>query len=256
MIDPVAIQIGSISIHWYGILIDAAFIIGAALAYRHAKMSGLNTDHLLNMIILIIPSALIGARLIYVIFHWSSYAYNPWEAFAVWHGGLAIHGGLLGGFIAGYLYIRKYNLDFWKFADVVAPSIILGQAIGRWGNFINQEAYGYPVSKEFISRFPPFIRDQMYIDNQYHHPAFLYESLWNVAVFALLMYIFKRKKFDGQVMLLYLALYSAGRFFIEALRMDSEMLGPFRLAQVISVLLIGVSAYLYIKYSRTKLPVK
>lgn len=256
MIDPVAIQIGSISIHWYGILIDIAFILGAALAYRHAKTSGLSTEHLLNMIILIIPAAMIGARLYYVIFNWKSYAYNPLEALAIWHGGLAIHGGLLAGVIVAYYYIKKYSLNFWRYADVVAPSIILGQAIGRWGNFINQEAYGYPVSNEFISRFPAFIQKQMYIENQYHHPAFLYESLWDLAVFALLIYIFKRKKFDGQVMLLYLALYSVGRFFVESLRMDSEMLGPFRLAQVMSILLIGIAVYFYIKFSQKKLQIK
>ncbi|MEG3070813.1 MAG: prolipoprotein diacylglyceryl transferase [Candidatus Syntrophopropionicum ammoniitolerans] len=104
-------------------------------------------------------------------------------------------------------------------------SIILGQAIGRWGNFINQEAYGYPVSSKFISHFPAFIQKQMYIENQFHHPTFLYESLWNLAVFTFLIYIFRRRQFNGQVMLLYLALYSVGRFFVESLRMDSEMLG-------------------------------
>lgn len=252
MIDPVAIQIGPISIHWYGIFIDTAFILGAVLAYYNAKKSGLSTEHLLNMIILIIPSAMIGARIYYVIFNWSSYAGNPWEALAIWHGGLAIHGGLLGGAIAGYIYIKKYNLNFWKFADVVAPSIILGQAIGRWGNFINQEAFGYPVSREYIGKFPSFIREQMYIGNQYHHPTFLYESLWNLAVFSILIYIYNRKQFDGQIMLLYLALYSAGRFFIESLRMDSEMLGPFRLAQLISLLLIALSVYMYHKRTKNK----
>ncbi|MDD2553836.1 MAG: prolipoprotein diacylglyceryl transferase [Desulfotomaculaceae bacterium] len=256
MINPVAIQIGYISIHWYGILIDIAFILGAVLAYRQAKISGLSTDHLFNIIILIIPAALIGARLYYVVFNWQSYAHNPLEAFAIWHGGLAIHGGLIAGVIVGYLYIKKFNLNFWRYADAVAPSIILGQAIGRWGNFINQEAYGYPVSSEFISHFPAFIQKQMFIENQYRHPAFLYESLWDLAVFAFLMYIFKRKKFDGQVMLLYLALYSVGRFFIESLRMDSEMLGPFRLAQVISIILIGLAAYFYIKFSRKKQQIK
>lgn len=256
MIDPVAVQIGPISIHWYGILIDTAFILGAALAYYHAKKSHLSTEHLLNMIILIIPAAMIGARIYYVIFNWSSYAYNPWEALFIWHGGLAIHGGLIGGITAGYFYIRKYSLDFWKFADVVAPSIILGQTIGRWGNFINQEAFGYPVSSEYIRHFPVFIQKQMFIGNQYHHPTFLYESLWDLAVFSILIYIFKRKHFDGQIMLLYLALYSAGRLFIEALRMDSEMLGPFRLAQLISLLLIGVTVYLYYKKTKNKLAIK
>lgn len=253
MLDPVAIQIGPISIHWYGIIIDAAFILGAALAYYHTRISHLSTEHLLNIIILIIPSAMLGARLYYVVFNWGSYADNPLEAFAIWHGGLAIHGGLLGGVIAGYFYIKMHKLDFWKFADAVAPSIILGQTIGRWGNFINQEAYGYPVSSEYIRHFPAFIQRQMYIGNQYHHPAFLYESLWNLAVFAFLICMYKRKHFDGQIMLIYLILYSAGRFFIEALRMDSIMLGPFRVAQLISLLLIAVSLYIYFRKRKDNL---
>ncbi len=249
MLNPIAFKIGTIPIHWYGILIDTAFILGAALAYHHAKKARLSTDHLLNIIILIIPAAMIGARLYYVIFNWQSYAHNPLEAFAIWHGGLAIHGGLIAGVIVGYLYIKNQRLNFWEYADVVAPSIILGQAIGRWGNFINQEAYGYPVSSKFISHFPTFIQKQMYIENQFHHPTFLYESLWNLAVFTFLIYIFRRRQFNGQVMLLYLALYSVGRFFVESLRMDSEMLGPFRLAQVISILLIGLAIYLYTRFS-------
>ncbi len=248
MLNPVAFQIGPFSIRWYGIIIDTAFILGSVLAYCHARKSRLNTDHLLNMIILIIPSAMIGARLYYVIFNWSSYASNPLEALAIWHGGLAIHGGLLGGVIAGYLYIRKHKLDFWKFADVVAPSIIMGQCIGRWGNFINQEAFGSPVSIDYISRFPEFIQKQMYIGNQYYHPAFLYESLWDFLVFLILIIVFRRKHFDGQIMLLYLILYSTGRFFIESLRMDSLMLGPFKLAQLISLVLIAVSVYFYFKF--------
>jgi phosphatidylglycerol:prolipoprotein diacylglycerol transferase len=192
---------------------------------------------------------MIGARLYYVIFNWASYANYPLEALAIWHGGLAIHGGLFGGVIAGYLYIKKHKLDFWKFADVVAPSIILGQSIGRWGNFINQEAFGSPVSVDFISRFPEFIQKQMYINNQYYHPAFLYESLWDLLVFLILICMFRRKHFDGQIMLLYLILYSTGRFFIESLRMDSEMLGPFKLAQLISFVLIAVSVYFYYKFT-------
>ena len=255
MLDPVAIQIGPIFIHWYGIIIDAAFILGAVLAFYLARISRLSTEHLLNMIILIIPSAMLGARLYYVVFNWGSYAENPLEAFAIWHGGLAIHGGLLGGVIAGYLYIKLHKLDFWKFADAVAPSIILGQAIGRWGNFINQEAYGYPVSSEYIKHFPVFIQRQMYIGSQYHHPAFLYESLWNLAVFTFLLYIYKRKLFDGQIMLLYIILYSAGRFLIEALRMDSLMLGPFRVAQLISLLLITASLYIYFKIRKSNLEI-
>lgn len=245
MIDPVAIQIGPVSIYWYGIIMTSAFIVGTALAYRHAARSGVDPDHVLNLLIVIIPAAIVGARLYYVVFSWENYRANPLEAFALWHGGLAIHGGLLGGFLAGYLYVKKQGLDFWKMGDIFAPSIILGQAIGRWGNFINQEAFGGPVGAEYISRFPGFIQRQMFIGGQYHHPTFLYESLWNLLVFAFLLVFRRREHFPGQILLFYLALYSAGRFFIEGMRTDSLMLGPFRVAQLVSLALIVTAAILF-----------
>jgi len=247
MINPVAFQIGPLYIHWYGIIIDTAFIIGTAMAYYHARKSGIGTEHVLNLLILIIPSSIICARLYYVLFNLEYYLSEPLEIIATWHGGLAIHGGLVGGFVAGFFYIRKYKIDFWKTADIFSPSIILGQAIGRWGNFINQEAFGGPVSADFISRFPVFIQKQMFIGGQYHHPAFLYESMWDFLVFAVLIVIIRRKHFPGQVTLLYFILYSAGRFFIEGLRTDSLMLGPVRAAQLVSLFLIIVSSAVYYK---------
>ncbi|MHB8985517.1 MAG: prolipoprotein diacylglyceryl transferase [Eubacteriales bacterium] len=253
MFDPVAVQIGPISIHWYGVIMTTAFILGAALAYRGAAREGIDPDHVLNMLILIIPVAIICARLYYVVFSWEDYRYEPLEALAIWHGGLAIHGGLIGGFLAGYYYVKKQRLDFWKIGDIFAPSIILGQAIGRWGNFLNQEAFGGPVSKEFISRFPGFIQDQMYIGGQYHHPTFLYESMWNFLVFIFLLVIRKRVDVSGTVLLLYLGLYSAGRFVVEGMRTDSLMLGPIRVAQLVSLLLIGLSiAGILYRWKRTK----
>jgi len=245
MINPVAIYIGPLAIYWYGIIMTAAFILGALLAYRFAAKSGIDPEHVLNLLVLIIPAAIIGARLYYVFFNWEYYSYNPLEIFAIRRGGLAIHGGLLGGFLAGFFYVRKHRLDFWKIGDIFAPCIILGQAIGRWGNFINQEAYGGPVSREFISRFPGFIQKQMFIGGQYHHPAFLYESLWDLLVFVFLMFSRKRVRFQGQILLCYLTLYSAGRYFIEGLRTDSLMLGPVRVAQLVSLILIAVSVVLW-----------
>lgn len=247
MLNPVAIQIGPLPIYWYGIIMTSAFIIGTALAYYNASSKGVNPEHILNMLILIIPAAIIMARLYYVLFSWEYYKFNPLEIFATWHGGLAIHGGLIGGFLAGYFYVRKYRLVFWEISDIFAPSIILGQAIGRWGNFINQEAYGGPVTLEYIRHFPAFIQNQMMIGGQYHHPTFLYESVWNLLVFAVLMVLIRRRHFPGQVFLSYLALYSAGRFVIEGLRMDSLYLGPFRVAQLVSLALIVTVVTLYLK---------
>jgi len=252
MIDPVAVHIGPLAIYWYGIILTVAFIIGASLAYRLASKSRIDPEHVLNLFIFIIPAAIIGARLYYVFFCWEDYSYNLLEVFAIRHGGLAIHGGLLGGGLAGFFYVRKHHLNFWEIGDVFAPCVVLGQAIGRWGNFINQEAFGGPVSREFISRFPGFIQEQMFIGGQYYHPAFLYESLWNLLVFAFLMVYRKRAKFHGQIMLHYLALYSAGRFFIEGIRTDSLMLGPFRVAQLVSLMLIAVVIVLYIRKKQDK----
>ncbi|MBO8138784.1 MAG: prolipoprotein diacylglyceryl transferase, partial [Desulfotomaculum sp.] len=241
LIDPIAFTVGPIKVYWYGIIIAAAFLLGIVLACRRAGQNDVNPEHIINMITLIIPAAIIGARAYYVIFEWHRYAANPVEAFAVWHGGLAIHGGLIGGILAGYLYVRKHKLPVWQIADICAPSVILGQAIGRWGNFINQEAHGGPVSYDFISKFPDFIKNQMYINGQYYHPTFLYESLWDFSVFIFLYFYWNRKKFQGEIALLYLGLYSFGRYFIEAMRTDSLMLGPFRVAQLVSLSLIIIS---------------
>lgn len=154
----------------------------------------------------------------------------------------------MAGIAAGYFYVRKYKLGFWNMADVMAPAIALGQAIGRWGNFFNQEAHGGPVSVDFISRFPEFIQQGMLIKGQYYHPTFLYESLWNLFVFAVLMYLQRRKAIkSGDIFLSYLALYSAGRFFIEGLRTDSLMLGPLRMAQLVSLLAIVLAIGLLAK---------
>jgi len=252
MIDPVAFRLGPLNIYWYGVIMAFAFFAGTLMAWLYAPKAGINGDHVINMLILIIPASIIGARLYYVIFSWEQYRSNPAEIFAVWHGGLAIHGGLLGGLLAGYWYVRKNGLDFWSVGDLLAPSIILGQAIGRWGNFINREAYGYPVTPDFMNIFPEFIQKQMFIGGQYRHPTFLYESVWDFVVFLFLVFYRPRKRFSGEILLLYFSLYSIGRFFIEGLRTDSLMLGPFRTAQLASVLLILVCALFYARRRRAE----
>ena len=247
LIDPIAISVGPISVHWYGIIMGTAFFLGTYLARYHAKRAGIDPDHVLNMVIWIIPTAIVFARTYYVIFEWDQYRDNPISAFYVWQGGLAIHGGLIGGVLAGTLYIRKHGLPFLQMADLMIPSVILGQAIGRWGNFINQEAHGGPVTAEFMANFPAFIRDQMLINGQYYHPTFLYESLWNLLVFAVLLaMLYRFKKFDGQVLFSYMILYSLGRFFIEGLRTDSLYLGGIRVAQLASLTLIAAGIALMV----------
>jgi len=239
LLDPVAFEIGPVTIRWYGIIMSSAFLAGILLAYIRAGQNRINPDHIITMVTLIIPAAIIGARIYYVAFEWENYAANPLDALAIWHGGLAIHGGIIGGVLAGIWYVRRHNLHLWLVADIVAPSLILGQAIGRWGNFINQEAHGGPVSYEFISHFPSFIQDQMFIGGQYVHPTFLYESAWNLVVFAVLVWRWPRKRFHGEIAMLYLILYSVGRFVIEGLRTDSLMVGELRVAQLVSLLMIA-----------------
>ena len=246
--NPIAFHLGPFPIYWYGLLIALAFGLGMILALYNAAKRNIDPDKLSDLLLLVIPSAIIGARLYYVAFNWGYYSANPMEIPAIWHGGLAIHGGILGGFLAGYWYIRRHKeLKLWSVADIIAPSLILGQAIGRWGNFFNQEAHGGPVTAEFISKFPEFIQKGMLIEGQYYHPTFLYESIWNFLVFLILIWMLKKKSLpDGIVAMSYLILYSFGRFFVEGLRTDSLMMGPFRTAQVISIIaIILASGFIY-----------
>lgn len=249
MIDPIALSLGPINVHWYGIIMGLAFFLGTYLARYHLRRAGFDPDHMLNMVVWIIPTAIVCARAYYVIFEWEHYQDNLWDVFAVWEGGLAIHGGLIGGVLAGTLYVRKHNLPFLRMGDLIMPSVILGQAIGRWGNFINQEAHGGPVSAEFMSHFPAFIRNQMLIEGTYYHPTFLYESLWNLLVLGMMLsMLYWWKRFDGQVLFSYMILYSLGRFFIEGMRTDSLYLGGIRVAQLVSLtlMLIGIALMIYV----------
>lgn len=245
-IDPIAFSVGPFSVRWYGILIASAIVIGTFLALREAERKGLDPDLFLNVIIFCVPAAFIGARIYYVIFNWGYYSRYPAEIPVTWHGGLAIHGGLIGAILVGYFITRKYTMNIWQALDIVAPSIILGQAIGRWGNFFNQEAYGYQVD-------PSEIPWAMYIDGAYRHPTFLYESLWNLSVFFFLLWFRRKKNLKlGDVFLSYAMLYSIGRFFVEGFRTDSLMLTPtLRAAQVLSILVVVVSAGL-LYYRRIK----
>lgn len=241
MPDPIAFELGPLTVRWYGILISLAILIGTILVLREAERLKLNQDKILNLIIIVLPAAFIGARLWYVVFSWDYYGANPEHIVKVWHGGLAIHGGILGGVLAGYFYSRLAGFKFWQLADIFAPSLILGQAIGRWGNYFNQEAYGYETNLPWA----------MYIDGAYRHPTFLYESLWNISVFAFLLW-FKRKKelVMGEVFLAYVILYSTGRLVIEAFRTDSLMIGPLRTAQVTSIIVIVLGIMLILARRR------
>ncbi|HDI1056351.1 TPA: prolipoprotein diacylglyceryl transferase [Staphylococcus aureus] len=252
-IDPVAFNLGSLSVRWYGIIIAVGILLGYFVAQRALVKAGLHKDTLVDIIFYSALFGFIAARIYFVIFQWPYYAENPSEIIKIWHGGIAIHGGLIGGFIAGVIVCKVKNLNPFQIGDIVAPSIILAQGIGRWGNFMNHEAHGGPVSRAFLEQLhlPNFIIENMYINGQYYHPTFLYESIWDVAGFIILVNIRKHLKL-GETFFLYLTWYSIGRFFIEGLRTDSLMLtSNIRVAQLVSILLILISISLIV-YRRIK----
>lgn len=238
--DRVAFTIFGIDVMWYGVLIATGMLIGIALAVREAKRVGISEDDVLNIAIIAIPVAIICARLYYVIFSWDYYSQNPGEIFNIRGGGLAIHGGLIGGILTGFIYAKVKKLDFFKTADAVMVGMPLAQAIGRWGNFINGEAHGGPTSLPW----------GIMVDGVKVHPTFLYESIWDFGIFLFIMlYMRKKKTYEGEVIVSYITLYSIGRFFIEGLRTDSLMFGPIRMAQFVSLVGVvgGLILHFYLK---------
>ncbi|GKU23206.1 prolipoprotein diacylglyceryl transferase [Clostridium folliculivorans] len=249
--NPVAFHFLGLDFRWYGIIIAMGMLLGIMIAWYNCSFRNVYFDHLIDLVLICIPFGIIGARLYYVIFDFSEYKNNLIQVFNIRGGGLAIHGGIIFAFAAAWIYCRRKKLNLLKFADVAAPSIILAQAMGRWGNFFNQEAHGGPVSYNFIKHFPSFIQNGMLIDGTYYHPTFLYESMWNIIIFIILNIILRRSKKVGVVFFTYLGLYSIGRFFIEGLRTDSLMFGPIRVAQLVS--LLGIIAWLvFLTLSRSK----
>ncbi|MDH9162144.1 prolipoprotein diacylglyceryl transferase [Staphylococcus succinus] len=256
-IDPIAIQLGPISVRWYGIIIATGILLGYFIAQASVKRIGHDKDTLVDIIFWSAIFGFIVARLYFVIFQWPYYAQNPIEIPMIWHGGIAIHGGLIGGFITGIFVCKKKNLNPFQIGDVIAPSMLLGQGIGRWGNFMNHEAHGGPVSKSFLEHLhiPDFIINNMYVNGKYYQPTFLYESVWDIAGFVILLIIRKHLKV-GDTLCLYLIWYSIGRFFVEGLRTDSLMLtSNIRVAQLMSIILIIVGiAIMIIRRLKYKAP--
>ncbi|EAE7677687.1 TPA: prolipoprotein diacylglyceryl transferase [Listeria monocytogenes] len=253
-LDPVAIQIGSISVKWYGVIIASAVVIALLLALSEANKRKMDKEIIVDLLIWAIPISIISARIYYVIFEWDFYKNNLGEIVKIWHGGIAIYGALIGAVLTAIIFSQIKKISFWQLADVVAPSLIIAQAIGRWGNFMNQEAHGAETTRSFLEslHLPDFIINQMYIDGAYYQPTFLYESLWNVLGFIVLLIIRRTKIRRGELFLGYVIWYSFGRFFIEGMRTDSLMWGDFRVSQVLSLLLIVLSIGIII-YRRMKM---
>jgi phosphatidylglycerol---prolipoprotein diacylglyceryl transferase len=238
---PMLVEAGPLSIRWYGFLIASAVIIGVFLSQTLASRRGVDPELLSDLAVWLVVGAIPCARLYYVLFEWKQYVQHPEQIVAIWNGGIAIHGAILGGLLATLIFCRLKRASFWQLADLVAPSLILGQAIGRWGNFFNSEAFGAPTNLPWKLLIPLSRRPPGYEGFEYFHPTFLYESLWNGGVFVLLLTLFMRGvqgKLNlkvGTLFLAYWVAYSTGRFWIEGLRTDSLMLGSLRIAQVVSL---------------------
>ncbi|MBC1936871.1 prolipoprotein diacylglyceryl transferase [Listeria grandensis] len=253
-LDPVAIQLGGISIRWYGVIIATAVVVALLIALQEAKKRNVDRELLVDLLIWAIPIAIISARIYYVLFEWGYYKDHLNEIIKIWHGGIAIHGALIGSVLTAVIFARIKKVSFWQLADIVAPSLIIAQAIGRWGNFMNQEAHGGPTTRAFLEslHLPDFIINQMYIDGIYYQPTFLYESIWNVIGFIILLILRRTRILRGELFLSYVIWYSIGRYFIEGLRTDSLMLtDTLRMAQFISIVLVAASVAL-IAYFRVK----
>ncbi len=254
-------HLGNFRLKWYGLLIASAVLIGVNLSMRLAKKRKIDPELIADLSIWLVLGAIPAARLYYVIFQWQNYSQHPADIIKIWEGGIAIHGAIIGGLIAAFIFAKLKQVSFWQLADIVAPSVALGQAIGRWGNFFNSEAFGSPTELPWKLFIPRNLRPLEYLNFDYFHPTFLYESLWNLLVFMSLMWLFiddNRRHYlkIGSIFLVYLVAYSIGRFGVEGLRTDSLMFGSLRMAQVISLagIAIGSIGLLWLYIRRRDLP--
>ncbi len=238
--NPILFSIGEFDIRWYSVTMLLGILIGLSLLFREGKRFNISKDFLFNMAFWTIIFALIGARLYYVVFNFSEYKNNLIDIVKIWNGGLAIHGALLFGIITMFIYCKKYKVEFFKITDIAAPCVLIGQAIGRWGNFFNSEAHGMATSLERLQNLPipNFIVEGMNINGIYYHPTFYYEFLWCLLGLIIILIVRRLKYIKiGQLTCIYFMFYSVGRFFIESMRTDSLMLGGFKMAQIVSILM-------------------
>lgn len=241
---PNGFYLFGLKINFYGIISALSYLLGVLLTIKFAKKRGFKTEDIITLACYVIPLAIIGARLYYVLFRLEIYT-NFWDIFKIWEGGLGFYGGLIGGAVGVVLYCFFHKKNFLALADIIAPSLIISQALGRWGNFFNQEAFGYEVTNPAWQWFPFAV----YIDNlkEWHLATFFYESLWNFMTFIFLRTILYKVEFkqNGMVAAYYFILYGIGRSFIEGLRTDSLYLGSIRISQLLSIIfVIGGLAYI------------
>lgn len=252
-LNPIALDFGPFEIRWYGVIIACGVILAATLSVTEGKKRGLKDDYFYDFLLWALPFSLIGARLYYVIFEWKYYVVHPSEIYRIWDGGIAIYGCLIAAVIVLLLYCRHQKISSWLFLDVIAPNVILAQGVGRWGNFMNQEAHGRATTLAFLHKLhlPQFIVEQMQIGGIYYQPTFLYESVWDVAGFIVLAVLRQKQHLfkQGEVFFAYVIWYAFGRFFVEGMRTDSLMLGPLRVSQWLSVALF-IGSFLWLFHRR------
>ncbi len=252
MIDPVLIRIGPLAIRWYGVLIVSGAILAAYVCSQEARRKGLNPDVVWDMLLWVLVAGILGARLYHVLSSpaggqagWQYYRAHPLEALKIWQGGLAIYGALAGGVVGAALYCWRHKQDLVAWLDIIFPTVLLAQAIGRWGNYFNQEVYGYPTDLPWGIYIPPEKRLPGLEAYERFHPVFLYESIWCIIGFFVLMWVARRyegKLLKGDMIALYFLWYPLGRIFTESLRPDAWTVGGIATAQIISAAAVACSA--------------
>ena len=255
MIDPIAVNnlfgIQGLHIAWYGIIIAVGIVLGVYVAIRQARMRGYTAELLFDFMIIALPLSIVCARIYYVATSWDMYAGNFYKMIAIWEGGIAIYGAVIGGVIAAVIVAKWRKFPVLRLLDIAAPGLILGQAIGRWGNFVNQEAFGNVINNPSLQFWPYGVFIQRL--GEWHQATYFYESMWDLGTFIWLLVYARRSKYDGNVIAMYFITYGVGRFFIEGLRTDSLYVGPFRISQLLSaVFVVGGIIYILVRRKSKK----
>lgn len=250
-INPVAFNLGNLSVKWYGVIMALAIILAVSMAIIEGRKRQIESDDFVDLLLWAVPLGYVGARIYYVIFEWQYYAQHPDQIIAIWNGGIAIYGGLFAGLVVLLIFCYKKMLPPFLMLDIITPGVMAAQILGRWGNFINQEAHGGPTTLGFLQslHLPNFIISQMKINGVYYQPTFLYESFFNLIGLILILVLRHRKHLfkQGEIFMLYLAWYSVVRFFVEGMRTDSLYLwGSIRVSQLLSLILLVIVIGLFI----------
>lgn len=260
IINPVAFRLGSLSVKWYGIIMAVAIMLAAWMSITEGKKRHIISDDFIDLLLWAVPLGYVGARLYYVIFEWGYYSQHPDQIIAIWNGGVAIYGGLLAGLAVLLVFCYKRMLPPFLMLDIITPGVMAAQVLGRWGNFVNQEAHGGPTTLQFLQslHLPEFVIQQMKINGTYYQPTFLYESFFNLIGLILILCLRHRKHLfkQGEVFMFYLLWYSVVRFFVEGLRTDSlYIFGMIRVSQALSLVLFVITLIMLI-YRRVKVKPK